>query len=190
MGIAWEFIRLRFLGKPFLLGLDAHTWSDHVEWPLGDEVYGMSVKDHLGEVVFRPAWHTLLSFELESRKAAYKLVNVKGNSLVQALGDIRKDVGLLQKHFVTPTAVAAGAEAARAAAGAASSSTQRPAAAPMMSRRPEEIGGRPAEGFEEAMFPFDGSRGKANGKGVPPPPRGRNSASWKKTRNPNTPDGR
>ena len=193
MGIAWEFIRLRFPTKPFLVGLDAYTWTDHVEWLLGDEVYGMSVKDHLGEVIFRPAWHTLLTFELESRKAAYKLVNIKGSTLVQALVDTRKDTGLLQRHFITPTAMAVGADAARAASGSAASSSRPAALSNAPASQQHAImpygGGRPAEGFEAGVrLPPQahggGRQNKGKGKG-----KGKGS-SWKQMRNPSTPDGR
>ncbi len=114
-----------------------------MDWLLSDQVYNQVVKDHLGEVIDKPAWHTLLSFECQARKAALKLVNLKGMAIVVALLAIRTDTVLMQQHFITPTATAAGAEAARAAAsgvaGYRSSSSFR-----------RDIGppARPAEGFE------------------------------------------
>ena len=199
MGIAWEFIRLRFPTKPFLNGLDAYTWSDHVEWLLGDEVYNMTVKDHLGEIVFRPAWHTLLTFELESRKAAFKLVNLKGSTLKKALEDTRKDPGLLQRHFITPTAMAAGADAARAASGSGSSSSRPAAVQQQQLALMPFSGGRPAEGFDagsSALLPFGGPFGgsrPAKGKGRKGKGKGKSKTKpdgWKLTKNPMTPDGR
>ena len=180
MGIAWEFIRLKFPNKAFLQGLSSDTWSDHAEWLLGEEVYGQTVKNHLGEVVFKPAWHTLLSFDFQARKAAFKLVSVRGSTVADAFRSIRKDHGLLQQHFITPTAVAAGAEAARAAWLASSSQ-----AAPSL-KRPLEVASRPGDGFEGAASSGKGDRGggKAKGKGNPRKP------AWKKSQNPRTPDRR
>jgi len=179
MGVAWEFIRLRFPSKGFLQGLSSDVWTDHAEWLLGEEVYGMTVKNHLGEVVFKPAWHTLLAFDYQVRKAAFKLVNVRGHTLVGALRAVRKDAGLHQRYFLTPTAVATGAGAARTAASSASSSL----------KRPLESTARPAEGFQApTSASADGGGGpSAKGKGKGNPKR---KPTWKKNQNPRTPDGR
>ena len=195
MGIAWEFLRLRFPSKPFLINLDSHIWLDYAEWLLGDEVYGMEVKDALGTVCFRPAWHTLLTFEHQVRKEAYKLVNLKGLTLVDAMAAVKKDAALFQKYFVTPTAVAAGAEAARSAAAAASSH----APARLQNARPAGRtgdglpgGGRPAEGFASDFPPpppqlgvARSGKGKGGGKG-----KSGKRTGWRSSQSNSTPDGR
>ena len=52
--------------------------------------------------------------EFRLREAAMLLVNTKGKTIHDALVLARADDALRQEYFVTPTALAAGAEAARA----------------------------------------------------------------------------
>ena len=48
MGVAWEFVRLKFPARPYLKGLLAQDWVDHVDWLLGEDIYSNVAKDPSG----------------------------------------------------------------------------------------------------------------------------------------------
>ena len=211
MGVAWEYVRLRFPTKPYLVGLVPQDWTDHVEWLLGEDIYQNTVKDAAGTMNYRPSWATVLELDYRVRKRAYGFVNDASITLGEALARARPDTALLQKFFYTPVSLAAGAEAVRA-------STKRPAPAEHQHRQvpPAE---RPLEGVnaDPAFYasPFDPrskgrggkgkkGKGKKSGKGkkgsgpqveatptVPAPPAsGAGKGSWRGAEHRNTPDGR
>ena len=197
MGTAWEFVRLKFPARPYLRGLASDVWTDHVEWLLGEEVYGNVVKDASGSMTYRPSWATLLELDFRVRKQAYHLVNTSGSTLEQALRAAREDTSLIQKYFLTPVSLAAGAEAARMAV------QKRPAPAewsgppptrqadgsaanPVMYEhgakgRGKRTGGRGGKGA--------GNRGNAKGRGKKGVTH-HNSGGWSAGEQNSTPDGR
>ena len=67
------------------------------------------MKDSSGSVTRRPAWSTLLELEFRVRKRTYQLVNNSGYTLPNALHAAREDTTILQKYFLTPVSLAAGA---------------------------------------------------------------------------------
>ena len=192
MGVAWEFVRLKFPARGYLRGLTCTDWTDYTEWLLGEDVYGNVVKDATGSMVYRPSWATLLELDFRVRRRAYHLVNDGAMNLAGALVTAREDTSIFQKYFLTPVALAAGAEAARAAA-------KRPADPSWTSGSvPPNL--RPVEGSqaEPAAFVPPASKGKgkqSKGKG-----KGKNNkkgggkqqggASWRANESTVTPDGR
>ena len=129
----WEFVRLKVPHKPMVQNLNEKSWAGHVKFILGEQVYKAAARTADGAEVYRPAWITILDFELQIRKRAATYVNDKRLTLANALIQAREDRDVFQEFFITPTALSAGVEAARAAsssttagaghsAGAASSS--------------------------------------------------------------------
>ena len=55
----WECARMRNSGKSWVADLDKDTWSNHVEYVLGKNVYRCKAGDQ-GEI--RPTWTTLLNY--------------------------------------------------------------------------------------------------------------------------------
>ena len=96
MGVAWEYVRLRFPGKPYLQGLVAQDWTDHVKWLLSEDVYAYTVKDSTGTLSYRPSWATVLELDYRVRRRAYGLVNDDGATLAAALKRAREDTALFQ----------------------------------------------------------------------------------------------
>ena len=201
MGVAWEFVKLRFPARAAFQDLSPADWSDHVDWLLGEEIYQNVVKDSSNTVQYRPSWATILDLDYRVRKEAYRLVNKGEATLAKALARARKDTALLQRYFITPVALAAGAEAAYAASSGKGS--RRVDA----DRQPPS---RPAEGSQAPPASLgqpgkcSGLKGSGKGKGSGRKGRGKNSGqgsggkgkptsdktSWKSGTSNNTPDGR
>ena len=163
MGVAWEFMRLKFPGRPYLKDLTAETWSDHVEWLLGEDVYGNIVKDSSGAIAYRPSWATVLELDFRVRKQAYQLVNENGSTLKEAMVAAREDTALFQKYFITPVSLAAGAEAARST----SSKRQAPQewALPPPTRQADGSSAMPVSFGAAQAGPNGKGKGRAKGRG-------------------------
>eukprot|EP00969_Alexandrium_andersonii_P236724 10450550-Alexandrium_andersonii.AAC.1 len=78
MGIAWEFVRLKYPTRAVFADLTDRVWSDYTDWLLGEDVFGLAVRVESSGLEIKPDWATLLSFELELRRQAFLDVNVKG----------------------------------------------------------------------------------------------------------------
>ena len=207
MGVAWEFVRLKFPARPYLKGLSSETWGDHVEWLLGEDVYGNTVKDSSGSISYRPSWATILELDFRVRKKAYHSVNTSGATLAAALEAARNDTALLQKYFITPISLAAGAEAARATAGKRPAPADWPvppstrqaegSSAPPISFSDSSGGGRrgnPKGGKGAKGNPKGGKGGKDKGKGKrqnqQPQQQQQQGQRWTSGESNETPDGR
>ena len=151
MGIAWEFVRLKYTARPVFSDLDDHVWSRYLDWLLGEDVNGLVVSSVSAGVEIRPDWQTLLSFELEVRRKAFHDINLHGGSIRLRLQEAMKDSGLLTRYLITPTSMAAGARAAVQAQGW---------------KRPSPGEDRPSSLPPPAALP-DWGKGKGKGKGKP-----------------------
>ena len=101
----WQIIAIKLPGRAQLKGLDGEFWDGHVEWLLSKEVAGLS---HCGadtKVVAAPDWDTLLNYDYEVNRVAFKAAN-KGTPLKDVMLGARKD---------TPTGATAPLTAVQAA---------------------------------------------------------------------------
>ena len=109
MARAWELVRLKLPSKPFLSEFRMTSFDTMVDWLLSEDVYRTSVKAE--GFTYRPSWATLLEFEFQLRRKVYKLIN-DGSTFNDAVSTAISDHSLLQKHFLNPVSVSAGAAAA------------------------------------------------------------------------------
>ena len=194
MAAAWEYVRLKHSSKAYLEGLGPEIWQEYVEWLLGEEVYQNGARNEKDEVIYRPSWATLLTYDFQVRRKALRDVNAgRIASIAEALRKARGDEVTRSKYFLTPVSLAAGAAVAREAM----RGRQR-------SRTPRREAHRPLDGLERSQTeaPRDAQPSK---EGPPPPPpgrgakgggkkggRGRDGAAkgWRAGGSRTTPDGR
>ena len=113
-GTSWEFARLKLPHEPQLKELEAAVWRDHLDYALGEKVYGARCNSETGEDTHRPSRILVLECEFQFRKQAADLVNIGNISIKAALEAARKDREVHQECFSTPLAIAAGQAAANA----------------------------------------------------------------------------
>ena len=117
MAVHWSLIQLKFPTHSTVQDYSEQIWSDYVEWLLGEEVYNNDVKDASGKMVYKPSWSVLLTYEMQIRKKAMRILNNERVSLKVALGRAMHDDRLAAKYFHNPVSLAAGHHAAVAAGG-------------------------------------------------------------------------
>ncbi len=105
MGHHWSLVRLRHGSRPFLQGLDAAFWGQHVEHMLGEDVRGLCAKSPSGVTLAAISWHTFIVYDQELRNHAFKLVNEEGATIKDAMAKARHDNELRTKYLVTPLAL-------------------------------------------------------------------------------------
>ena len=110
----WELARLKLPNKSVFTNYDVkETWLQHIEWLLGEDVLGYSVKDEEGGTEVSLPWKQFLELEYQLRRKAMHLITHQGLSLSDALHASRKDDQLLQKYLYIPLGMQAGIAAAR-----------------------------------------------------------------------------
>lgn len=110
----WELIRLRSKGKPYLKDYDMRIWDRHVEFLLGDTVYGIKITATGCNTTCTASWGLVLEYDLELRKRFTWAFNNMDGKLVDFLRFARKDHSTYQLRFLNPLSVEAGAAAAKA----------------------------------------------------------------------------
>ena len=113
----WELARLEQINNEVIAGLKREDWLDHLDFILGDKIYGRRATAGEGSFVYKAPWDMVLEIEFQIRKRACYLVNTTDPqvTMAAALKAARVDQELLQEHFLTPISLAAGAEAALSA---------------------------------------------------------------------------
>ena len=109
MGHHWELVRLSRPSKHLFVDFEhPTTWLNHVEWLLGEEIYGYTIES-ASDRPYSVAWKPFLELEFQVRKRAMEiLTNDKAATLAAALASARKNDALMQKHFYIPLGIAAG----------------------------------------------------------------------------------
>ena len=75
-------------------------WEDHLDFVLGDKVYGLTLKDADSGATYRPRWAQVLNYELELRKEAFRLIRRgKATNLADAMEMARENSRLRQEQF-------------------------------------------------------------------------------------------
>jgi hypothetical protein len=99
--------RLQCPSKGFLLGYSSVIWAEYVEFLLGDDVHNCTAENEYGAVIARPSWGTLLRYDLECRKSAFKRMSRLGVSLQEALKEATTDPLIRYKYLITPAMLTA-----------------------------------------------------------------------------------
>ena len=120
---SWALTKLGLPTRAELAGLTKETWLEHVEYVLGDKAAVSEVKTGDGHIVYKLSWLIVLDMYYQLRKKAMEICKEVGIPIAEGLRRARLDSELRQKHVLTPTALASGAEAARLEAGIYSSSS-------------------------------------------------------------------
>ncbi len=100
------FAQLKYPHKATLKELTPYTFQKFVDFVLGEHVHGLEAKDDAGLVVSRPTFKSVLHYEHQMRKEMIRLTN-DGHKMVDALEMARKDMVIKERHFITPTSLAA-----------------------------------------------------------------------------------
>ena len=108
-------VALKLPGRTALKDHHEEFWAGQASWLLGKSVAGQTHESCDGGKI-APTWQVVLNFELVNRQKAVNKANMKGESLVAALMDLRSNDQLMQKHLTTPTAATAATNAVAALA--------------------------------------------------------------------------
>lgn len=100
------FAQLKYPHKAVLAGLTPYSFQRFVDFILGEHVMGLQAKDEEGLVVSRPTFKSVLHYEHQVRKEMVRLAN-DGMRLDEALETARRDTVVKERHFITPTSLAA-----------------------------------------------------------------------------------
>ncbi len=92
----WDLVVARFGDKRALVGYDREVWTRHVDFILGERIYGYRACG------LRLGWSELLEYEWQIRHQALKRVNRGEASLCEAMAAAAKDADLKQLHFTLP----------------------------------------------------------------------------------------
>lgn len=108
LGNALGMVKLKMSNHAWLRTCTPAVFSSHLEFILGEEVYGIQAMDSEGRVVGTPSWSLVLSYEFHIREAACKLMNQERVDCASAFERARKDIELKTKFFTTPMAISVG----------------------------------------------------------------------------------
>ncbi len=92
----WDLVAARFGDKRALLGYDREIWTRHVDFILGERIFGYRACG------LRLGWSELLEYEWQIRHHALKMVNRGEATLCDALTAAAKDADIKQLHFTLP----------------------------------------------------------------------------------------
>ena len=107
MAHAYIMLGLRRSNRPELQGINPGLFEKYKTYILGDYVLGLQSKDTMGEVISRPPWHLVISYEHAIRKKMMKLLNDTSTafSFSDALKFSWNDPTTKERHFTTPLAL-------------------------------------------------------------------------------------
>ena len=110
-------LRVRMLGITFHLASYKHAtrawlrnscpqiWLDHLEFILGDDI--ARFRHQVLDRIITPPWNIVLNYEYQVRKEACRRIMFEGDSLEEAMKKARRCPEVKERHFSTPTAMAA-----------------------------------------------------------------------------------
>ena len=106
VGHTMLFAQLKYPHKAALRGLEPLHWSKLAGYLLGEHIMGLESKDARGEVVAKPSFELVLSYEHQIRRNMVKLMN-QGESMVEALKTTMTDMIVKERYFLTPNVASA-----------------------------------------------------------------------------------
>ena len=102
-------VKLKMSNHMWLRTCTPAVFTNHLNFILGEDVYGLQAKDADGKVVGTPSWNLVLSYEFRIREDACKRMNQDRVDCEKAFTEARKDTELKTKFFTTPMAISVGA---------------------------------------------------------------------------------
>ena len=99
LGRCWLFLRTKHTNRPYLLDLAPQSLVEYADYILSKDVVGLRIGDKEMGRQERPTWSSVLKFEMECRKVAYKRVRTEGVTMAVALREVRHDPTHRQVHF-------------------------------------------------------------------------------------------
>ena len=106
VGHTMLFAQLKYPHNAALRGLEPLHWSKLADYLLGEHIMGLESKDARGEVVAKPSFELVLSYEHQIRRNMVRLMN-QGESMVEALKSSMTDMIVKERYFLTPNAASA-----------------------------------------------------------------------------------
>jgi hypothetical protein len=102
LGHCWLIAAIKFPNKAWLRTATPQLFQEYVDFLLGEHVWNSHSKDAAGNVVASPLWSTFLSYEIEIRKLAAKLIN-EGLDIATAFRRAMNEPVTFARFFTTPT---------------------------------------------------------------------------------------
>ena len=98
----------KFWNREWFRDLDPNDFTKYVDWLLGEKVYSLQIPKPQAEGTqpLHPPWTTLLRFEQQVRKEAYKQALRYNRSIKLTLQEAMQNAELKEVHFVSPVALA------------------------------------------------------------------------------------
>ena len=100
-GLSWRITAAKSSGHALFKDLTAQTFSDHVEYLLGEDVFRLEATGPTGKVLSKPSIELVVAYDFAIRKETAQLMN-GGASLHDALTQARKDTAVRERKFLTP----------------------------------------------------------------------------------------
>jgi hypothetical protein len=95
------FISYQQMHKEYFKGLSPQTFTEYLDYLLGQFVMGLCAKDASGYSISQPSWALVVSYEHAIRSKALTLIK-KGNTLKEALKMAWEDPVTKERYFTTP----------------------------------------------------------------------------------------
>lgn len=97
----------KFRNRAWFQHLTPNDFSRYADWLLGEKVFGLQVPKTAAEGMrpLNPPWATLLRFEHQVRKEAYKQAIRQNRSIQETLREALINAELKEVHFLSPVAL-------------------------------------------------------------------------------------
>ena len=70
-GATYVMLSTKFPNKGWLRGITIQDFTNHVDWLLGDTVYGMEIDGMNGKQKIDVPWHVLLNYDLGEKESLW-----------------------------------------------------------------------------------------------------------------------
>ena len=116
MEAAWDLVKLQLPQSEAIQELSAETWTDHLDFILGEDVLGKKVITSDGATTFKTPWLAVLEMEFQLRRQPAHLANATGKTFAQGMAAARSDDRLMRDCLTTPMYLSPGLRQPRVAA--------------------------------------------------------------------------
>ena len=113
MAHAWELIRLKLPGKPYLQNFSIKLFEDYADYILGDSVAKLAIEAQ-GAFKVRPSWHLVVDFDFAFRERVSWAFDNRHGTFKDFFKFAYDDANTYQTKFLTPHALHSGVAAVRA----------------------------------------------------------------------------
>lgn len=93
--------QLKYPQKASLRDLQPQHFLKYLDLMLGDHVLGLKALNKGGDVIARPDFDLILSYDFQVRRQMVKLIN-EGATMVEALKEAMTDTTVKERYFLTP----------------------------------------------------------------------------------------